>query len=227
MAVSQASSAPFGVRFEARVSRLVGSPLFWAALVLSIASYPVVHSIRAKLPPPPRVLGQMPDFSLTDQSGHAVGFHRGAAGSFDELNGKVWIAGFLSPEDPISAPFLDRLNKLQSHVENLGAEFALVSFCRGLAPADLMPLAKQHHNSPRLWKLLAGAPDPVHAAAVAGLHEALHGEPGGIDLEALDRGNTLILVDRQGRIRGYYDSSDEPTVKEMLRELGQIANHLG
>ncbi|HUB09583.1 MAG TPA: hypothetical protein VMB50_21440 [Myxococcales bacterium] len=227
MALSEASEQPFGPRFEAAVSRLVGSPLFWTVLVLTIASYPIIHSLRAKLPPPPRVLGQMPNFSLTDQSGHAVGFHAGAARGFDELNGKVWIAAFLSPKDPISAPFLNRLNKLQSHVENLGADFALVSFCKGLEPAELMPLAKQHHNSPRLWKLLAGAPDPVHAAAVAGLHEALHGEPGGVDLEALDRGNTFILVDQQGRIRGYYDSSDEPTVKEMLREIGQVANHLG
>ncbi len=62
---------------------------------------------------------------------------------------------------------------------------------------------------------------------MGGLHEALHGEPGGIDLESLDRGNTLVLIDQQGRIRGYFDGSDEPTVREMLRELGQIANHLG
>ncbi len=227
MDVSPAPAPSFGVRFEASVSRLVGSPLFWLLFVLAIASYPIVHSLRAKVPPPPRVLGQMPAFSLTDQSGHTVGFHPGGAAGYDELGGKLWIAAFVSPKDPISSPFLATLSRLQQRVESLGADFALVAFCSGVEPAELAPVAKDHRASPRLWKLLAGAPGPVHAAVVEGLHEALHGEPGGIDLESLDRGNTLILIDRQGRIRGYYDGSDEPIVNEMLRELDQVANHLG
>jgi hypothetical protein len=37
----------------------------------------------------------------------------------------------------------------------------------------------------------------------------------------------LVLIDSQGHIRGYFDGSDEPTVREMLREIGQIANHQG
>ena len=55
----------------------------------------------------------------------------------------------------------------------------------------------------------------------------MHGEPGGIDIEAMDRGNTLVLVDQQGRIRGYFDGSDLPSVSGMMRETGLIANHLG
>jgi hypothetical protein len=78
-----------------------------------------------------------------------------------------------------------------------------------------------------MWKLVAGSPPEIRAALVAALKETLRGEPGGIDLESLDRGNTLVLIDQQGRIRGFFDGSDEPTVREALREIGQIANHLG
>lgn len=217
----------FGSRLEARVSRLVGWPWFWGILVFGIGSYPVVHSLRATIPPPPRVLGEMPAFALPDQSGRTLHYVKGGTPGFDELNGKIWLVNLMAPKDPLAGPYLPRLAELQNHLQYLGADFAMVSFCRDASPEELAVIAKAHHNSPRMWKLVAGSPPEVRAALVAGLKETLHGEPGGLDLISLDRGNTLVLVDRQGRIRGYFDGSDEPTVREMLREIGQIANHLG
>ncbi len=227
MTSPEAPAATFGGRFEARVSRLVGSAWFWVILVFTIASYPVIHSLRARVPPPPRVLGEMAPFALPDQSGRTLRYTKGGAPGFDELNGKLWLVNLMAPKDSLAAPYLPRLAKLQDHLQYLGGDFALVSFCRDATPEELLAIAKKNHNSPRMWKLVAGSPPELRAALVGGLHEALHGEPGGIDLESLDRGNTLVLIDQQGRIRGYFDGSDEPTVREMLRELGQIANHLG
>jgi protein SCO1 len=222
-----AQRAPFGARVEARASRLVGSAWFWLLLVLTIASYPVIHSLRAKIPPPPRILGEVPAFALPDQSGRTLRYTKGGTPGFDELNGKVWLVNLMAPKDSLAAPYLPRLAKLQDHLQYMGGDFALVSFCRDATWTELAAIAKSHHNSPRMWKLVAGSPADMHDALLAGLREALHTEPGGIDVESLDRGNTLVLIDQQGRIRGYYDASDEPTVREMLRELGQIANHLG
>jgi protein SCO1/2 len=227
MTTSEAPAADFGARFEARASKLVGSAWFWVILVFSIASYPVIHSLRAKIPPAPRVMGEMPAFALPDQSGRVLHYTKGGTPGFDELNNKLWLVNLMAPKDPIAAPYLPRLSKLQDHLQYLGGDFALVSFCSDATPAELLAIAKTNHNSPRMWKLVAGIPPEIRAALLAGLREALHTEPGGIDIESLDRGNTLVLVDQQGRIRGYYDTSDEPTVREMLRELGQIANHLG
>ncbi len=212
------------------MSRLVGSALFWVLLVFSIASYPVIHSLRARVPPPPPVFGTLPAFTLVDQSGQSIRFGPigpGAGPGFDDLRGKVWVATLVSPKDPVSAAFLTRLSSLQVHVENLGADFALVTFCRDETPAELAGIAHGHRASPRLWKLLSGSPAPVRDALVAGLKEAIHGSPGGIDLESLDRGNTLVLIDREGRIRGYFDGSDVPSVNGLLREIGLVANHLG
>jgi protein SCO1/2 len=223
----QAPAAAFGARFEARAAKLVGSPWFWVILVFTIASYPVIHSLRAKILPPPRLLGEVPAFALPDQSGRTLSYTKGGKPGFDELNGKVWLVNLMAPKDSLAAPYLPRLSKLQDHLQYLGGDFALVSFCRGATSTELAAVAKANHNSPRMWKLVAGSPPEMHDALVAGLREALHTEPGGIDLESLDRGNTLVLIDQQGRIRGYYDASDEPTVREMLRELGQVANHLG
>ena len=139
----------------------------------------------------------------------------------------MWLVNLMAPKDSLAAPYLPRLAKLQDHLQYMGGDFALVSFCRDATWTELAAIAKSHHNSPRMWKLVAGSPADMHDALLAGLREALHTEPGGIDVESLDRGNTLVLIDQQGRIRGYYDASDEPTVREMLRDSDRLRTTSG
>ncbi len=213
-------------RLQAVAARAVARPLFWLAAVALLAGFPIVRALRVRLPPPPPLLGAMPAFSLVDPLGQTVRFTPGAAGAFEEISGRVWIASFLAPKEAIASPFLARLQELQDRLRNLGESFALVSFCRDATPAELAAVGRARRASPRLWKLLAGQPPELEAAAEAAFAKAVGGKLSDVDRESLTRGNSLLLVDGRGRIRGVYDGSDKLAVETLIGEVGLLANHV-
>src|SRR5437773_7686174 len=69
------------------VSRVVGRPAFWVALLAVLFTLPVLRSVFRPLPPAPPVLATVPAFTMTDQTGHPFGSK--------DLEGKVWVADFI------------------------------------------------------------------------------------------------------------------------------------
>ena len=219
-------SAPLATAFQDLAARAVARPLFWVVAVALFAAFPIVRAVQLRIPAPPPMLGALPAFSLPSASGQAVAFSPGAQSSFNELSGRVLVLDFLAPKEALASPFLARVAKLQVRLHNMGEALALVSFCRDASPAELQAIGQSRQASPRLWKLLAGQPEEIRTAVQAALRADQHGEPGATDLESLWRGNTLVLVDPQGQIRGLYDGSDPTSYETLVREVGLLANHV-
>ena len=191
----------------------VGSVLF---LVLAGL---VVHQLRT-LPAAPRQpalerlarYGPAPDFSLVERSGRPV--------SAGDLRGRVWVADFIYTRCQDSCPLQSRaMAALQADLEAHGDLRSVSITVDPLtdSPALLSEYADRYGADPERWLFLTGEVRDIQRIVQDGFR--LSAAP--VDGQALDpvlfHSARFVLVDRNGEIRGYYDSND-PRALERLRE---------
>lgn len=182
----------------------------FAALVLAVPVGALLlrQAVRPELP----VLAQLPQFSLLAEDGKP--FAR------DDLLGRVWIADFVFTSCADACPRLQaKMKKLQDRLVPLeqGGNIGLLSI--SVDPERDTPQKLKQYGAifgarQGLWRSLTGEQAEVERTVVQGFHTAMAKIPReGADprLEAFDimHGERLVLVDRMGRIRGFYDA-DEP-----------------
>lgn len=207
-----------GARLQRRASALAGRPLFWVLLVGGIASWPIVWSASAPLPGALPIVATLPRFELTS--------HTGAAFGSEELDGRVWVASFIFTRCPSMCPRISAtMARVQGRTRQLVPDFHLVSFSvdpEHDTPAVLGEYARAHRASPRAWTFLTGTPAAVRAAVEGGLKVAYGEEPSAAG--GIFHTSHIVLVDRAGRIRGYYDSLVEDDVDRLVRDVGWLVN---
>ena len=222
------SATPPGSSTSGLLQRVVRRPLFWLLLVGLLFGLPVGRSLTRSLPPPLPVLSQLPDFALVDENGKP--FHR------HDLDGRVWVADFVFTRCPGACPLLSKkMEKIQKRTRNLGRAFHLVSFSvdpEHDTPAELHAYARRFHANPRGWTFLTGPLEAMQAAVVKGFKIAMVLEPpapasdgGGRGAEFFDivHGEHFVLVDQQGRIRGYYEASEEG-INDLVAGVAMLVN---
>jgi protein SCO1/2 len=206
-------------------TKLAGNPGLWLALVALGLTVPILTRVLRPAPPALPVLGTLPAFALTDQESRSFGSA--------DLRGTVWVAGFIFTRCPTICPAITTtMGRMQHRARGLGQDFRLVSFSvdpQYDTPERLAAYASQHRASPRSWKFLTGSFDQVKQTVVDGLKIAMADRaPGGEqDFASVMHGTHFVLVDRDGRIRGYYDSSDPGVVDRVLADAAMLINRGG
>jgi protein SCO1/2 len=146
------------------------------------------------------VLGDAPEFSLVDQSGAPV--------SKAGLKGKVWLASFLFSNCPDVCPrTLNRLKGTKLWLEEkrpeLLPDFRFVGF--SLDPVGDTPesvrefLVARGHDLDQWHYLLSDS--SLHALANEGFRIGVRAGENGL---AAAHSDHVLLVDRSGKIRGFY-----------------------
>ena len=195
---------------------------FWAPLLIIVVGVVSVYLWAdlfrfARQPSMPALqqLGTLPAFDLTER--------RQAPLRLDDLRGKVWVADFMYTSCVEICP-------LQSaEMARLQAAFAdhpdlrLVSFSvdpERDTPAVLSAYADKFQADPERWLFATGEPEAVARLAQEGfrLSAASYVAGGGADYTFI-HSNRFVLVDRQGRIRGYYRSTDPDDLVRLRRDL--------
>jgi len=199
------------------VNAVVARPVAWALLVAFIAAWPIVWALRTPMPPRLKVLGTLPPFELTAQDGSPFGSK--------DLAGRVWVASFIFTRCDTVCPAITRqMARIQGRTRNLEPAFHLVSISVDPEfddPARLAVYAREHRASPRMWTFLTGPIDAVRETVVRGLRISMDPErPGGDAFH----GTHLVLVDGEGRIRGYYDPEDAGAVERVVRDAALLVN---
>lgn len=173
-------------------------PLALLPLLLALAGC----ARREPLP----VLGEVPVFRLTDQNGNP--FDRSA------LDGRVWVADFIYTTCPGPCPLMSsKMRKLQSR-----SHAALVSFTvdpRHDTPPVLAAYARVYGAEPGRWHFLTGDPAELNALGLKGFK--LNSVDGN-----LQHSTRFVLVDRHGRIRGYYLSSEENALDRLVTDITRL-----
>jgi protein SCO1 len=189
---------------------LVSRPLAWVALIAALAAWPVVWSVRTRLPPPPPVLGSVPEFRLTDQDGNPFGSR--------ELAGRIWVASVVSTRGDHGG--MRQMARIQARARNLEPALHLVSVSVDPeydTPDRLRAYARAHRASPRMWTFLTGPPAVVRAT----VQEALRVSAGEHSPSEVGR---LVLVDGAARIRGAYEADAPGAADRVVRDAALLVN---
>ena len=190
--------------------------LVFAALVLAVPTGALL--LRAQARPRLPVLAELPRFSLVDEDGKPFGK--------PDMAGRVWIADFVFTSCADACPRLqEKMKRIQDRLvpPEQGGEIALLSISvdpERDTPARLKEYGETFGARRGLWKSLTGAQKEVENTVVRGFHTAMAKMPRD-DSTAFDimHGERLVLVDRQGRLRGFYDADDQDHLLRDARSL--------
>jgi protein SCO1/2 len=158
--------------------------------------------------------GSVPPFQLTNQDGKPFGS--------SNLAGKIWIADFIYSTCPGPCPMIStRMSEMQKPLEKTDVHF--VSFTVDPdkdTPERLREYAGQLHAAPGRWDFLTGPKAEIYNLSLNGFKLAAAARSSE-NPEPL-HSTRMILVDRHGQIRGYYDAITADAITKLLADT----NHL-
>ena len=194
--------------------------LVWGALAVTTLVIAVVF-VREKLSPPPGIYGQVPAFTLTNQLGQPV--------SGSNLLGQVWIADVIFSRCPIACERMTRnLAALQSAIAP-GEQVKFISLTADPdfdTPAVLNAYGERHRSRPERWNFLTGPKKEVYELAINGMKfivvDNTEKNPPKIE-EYFLHSQHFALVDKQGRIRGWFDSTEPDSKEKILRAVKTLS----
>jgi len=199
-------------RPSGRVFVLVGAALVAAGAVAVLAG-----RVLGRAPEPPR-LSVLPDFRLTERSGRAL--------SLADLRGRPWVADFIFTQCGGACPAMTaRLARLR---RDLSADVASVSFTVDPAhdtPEVLARYAAAFHAD-ESWYFLTGPQKDLYDLSVGGFKLAAMEVPPADQAAGGDgpflHSSKFVLVDAEGVIRGYYDSTDEQAMRALVADASTL-----
>jgi protein SCO1/2 len=162
------------------------------------------------------ILAELPDFSFQDQRGYPIGKK--------DLEGKVWVANFIYTGCGEVCPMLtQKMKELQGAFGNFSKneELRFVSFTvdpENDTPQRLAHYAEAFGADGKKWHFLTGPMEEIEKTIVEGFRVSAR------KLSAFEivHGDRFVLVDRQGRIRGYYEA-DKKGLHQLSRGILQLA----
>jgi protein SCO1 len=188
-------------------------PLAYIPVILLIAGLLVWKRFA---PQPLPVFATVPPFHFTAENGKA--FDSG------ELAGRVWVADFFYSTCHTSCPIQTAdMGGLQKEWKDR-SDFNLVSFT--LDPKDdtapvLAKYARDYQADVRQWFFLTGDRKDLYDLAEKGFKVTAR-EDNSSAVPGFIHSTRLILVDRKGRIRGYYNVLQDSEVKQLGRDLKRL-----
>ena len=164
----------------------------------------------ARRPPLP-VYGQVPDFRLTSQTGET--FERKA------LDGKIWVADFIYTHCSGPCPRMSaQMRRVQASIAEL-PDVRLISFSvdpERDTPLVLAEYAIRYHAQPGRWFFLTGDRQALDALDRRAF---MLGNVSG----SLEHSTRFVLIDRQGKIRGYYGTSEDDPTAHLIADIRYLA----
>jgi len=148
--------------------------------------------------------GAVPDFSLTERNGENV--------SLAHLRGKIWIADFIYTSCTDTCPLqTGRMARLQEEYSSK-PDIQLVSVTvdpERDTPQTLSLYAARHNADAKRWFFLTGQRDRIIRLIQDGFHLSVAALPNGAESSGMiPHSPRFVLIDKDARIRGYYDSRE-------------------
>ena len=189
---------------------LIAIPILTLALLLWLRQLEVT-ALRQRTV---SAYGTVPEFILVNQDGKNFGSA--------QLRGKIWIADFIYTTCPGPCPMISsRMSELQKPLEK--TDVHLVSFSVDPAkdtPQVLRGYAEKLQAEPGRWDFLTGPQSTIYNLSRDGFKLAVSN--GSEDKGVPVHSTRMILVDRHGQIRGYYDATEADAITRLVADT----NHL-
>ena len=88
-------------------------------------------------------------------------------------------------------------------------------------PSVLASYASHYGAQPGRWRFVTGRREAISALAQDGFRLGV-GEAEGTPAEPITHSVRLVLIDQQGRLRGYYDATDPEAVNRLTRDVKRL-----
>lgn len=167
-------------------------------------------SVGCSKPPPLEVLGKVPDFVLTDQTGARFD-------SLEKLNGHIWVACFIFTNCKGPCPRMSsQMKQVQSATTDLPG-LRMVSFTVDPERDKPPVLAEyaQRYGADSRWFFLTGPQAKLHLLKrYAFLLGSVDGE--------LNHSTRFALVDPKSQIRAFYDTSDPASITTLIADIRRL-----
>jgi protein SCO1/2 len=189
---------------------VLGVPLLIATIFFFVWRTQVNHFANRSL----GSYGAVPSFQFVNQNGQRFGT--------GQLTGKIWIADFIFTACPGPCPMISsRMSELQKPLSD--TDVHLVSFTVDPdkdTPEVLNGYAEKLHAQPGRWDFLTGSKSSIYGLSRIGFKLGVSDNEGdgGTPLHS----TRMILVDRRGQIRGYYDAMAADGVTKLLADTSHL-----
>lgn len=156
------------------------------------------------------VLKSLPPFTLTSEKD--TPFHA------KDLLGQVWVADFIFTSCGGPCPIMTR--NMAGVAETL-AQYPDVAFVsisvdpETDSPEVLAKYSEHHGADPERWNFLTGDLEAIQSIAVEGFMVGSVEDP-------IIHSTKFCLVDKEGRLRGHYDGTDEAELDELIAAIHQL-----
>lgn len=168
-------------------------------------------SLQSDLP----VYGTVPHFRLTDQDGKDF--------PSDELADRIWIACFFFTTCNGPCPRMNaQMKKIQDQTEGLDL-VRLLSITidpKTDTPGELKKYAARFKADPKRWHFLTGSVEQLNMLSDDTFHLQR------VQTPTLEHSTRFVMVDRKGRIRGYYDTSDASAIPAALADIQKLQKEI-
>jgi protein SCO1/2 len=160
-------------------------------------------------------------FSLTTQTGAPITGH--------DLAGRVHVASFIYTRCSAICPALvSNLKRVQAAIDGPNVVIVSYSVTPDLdSPAVLAAFGRERDIDPTRWKLVTGDRDQIYAlardtyfASDERLRATLIGDSAFLHTEK------LVLVDRQGKLRGVYDGTQPFEIDHLIEDARTLAGEM-
>ena len=159
------------------------------------------------------------EFTFTDQSGKPYGLK--------DLKGKVFVAEYFFTNCGTICPKMTaQMERVQEHFKGNKA-IKIISLTvdpKNDTVARMKDYASMHNADNEQWHFLTGSQEDLYRAArryFFVLKPAEVKNQGDVGSDFIHT-NNFVLIDRQQRIRGYYDGTSEKDVDEMMVDMERL-----
>jgi protein SCO1/2 len=200
-------------------TRSLYAALTGATLLLAACGKNSEDAAFEMLQPPaaPAVLAKhwkLPEFALTERSGATLGLA--------DLAGKVWVADFFYTTCPGPCPMLSsRLSDVQKALGNeSGVRLVSISVDPEKDTPEVLKKYAEAFKANERWLFFTGQKDAIYSLAREGFKLPIADAPaeGGLIIHT----TRLILVDKEGVVRGFYEGGNETGVVDLIRDMRRL-----
>ncbi len=176
-------------------------------------------------------LHELPVMSLTSMPGFSFQTHSGDTLHRTELRGKIVIADCIFTRCPgICKDLTSQMARVEDYFisnTNFKSDFRLLSFT--VDPAvdtveTLAAYAKEKGVKTDKWKFLTGEKDSLYNFIVNFLKLPALEVAASLE-EPFAHSERMVLIDKEGFRRGYYDGTDTTTVNLLMRDAALLDVH--
>ncbi len=192
--------------------------LLWGLLILTLIVVVAAALLRMRRPEPPPVLSEVPEFTLVNRDGRTI--------RREDLAGSPWIADFIFTRCPASCPMMtSRLARLDRELpRDLEVRLVSISVDPEHDTPEILQRYAESFKAPARWLFLTGDGEQIYRLSKEGFKLGVDAAPQGVETaEPILHSTRFVLVDGEGRIRGYYDAFDAESMKGLMRDLEAIA----